>query len=127
MWGGWWGARPLLWGFSPVACGAACELEGPGSWGVLLHAQHSPTPPDKTAERRVRTGGNCPRWGASLWGRPPASCPHLLLLCLPRHNLGAPPSQRTPEAASSPGTSGVQLRQVGLWAVCPLAHWTVST
>lgn len=30
-----------------------------------------------------------------------------------------------PESASGPGTSGVQLRQVGLWAVCPLAHWTV--
>lgn len=112
--GGQLGARPLLWGFSPVPWGVASELKGHRAAGrpregvgapagrggrdVLLHAERSPIPPDKTAARGVQDGRKLPTVGASQWGRPLTSCPCSPLLCgrrtprvcpRPRHLWGA--------------------------------------
>lgn len=62
-------------------------------------------PQTRRQQGECRTGGSCPRWGL-LSGTPS----HLLPL------LAAALWSAHPESALGPGTFGVQLRQVGLWA-----------
>lgn len=71
-------------------------------------------PQTRRQQGECRTGGSCPRWGLLSGDALPPPAPARRCSV-----VGAPP-----ESALGPGTFGVQLRQVGLWAVWRLAHWT---